>query len=470
MKTHLQKLFLLPTLIIGLNLIVAGPLMAQNFTLLYNFTNVIDESMGPAAGLVLSGNTLYGTTYWSGSVFAINTDGTGYRILYNFTNYYRDGMYPMAPLTLSGNTLYGTVSQGGMNSAGAVFAINTDGTGFTNLYSFTGTYGGWSPNPRLILSGNTIYGTMQDGGTNGTGFIFAINTDGTGFTDLYDFTGTPPRTITNSDGVDPDPGLVLSGNTLYGTTHGGGSSGSGTVFAINTDGTGFTNLYNFTATQGVVPSSGEGANSDGACPMGPLILSGNTLYGTTAGGGMGGVGTVFTINTDGTGFTNLHNFTWILDGTPRGGLVLSGNTLYGTAAAGVTIGNDASVFAVHTDGTGFTNLFVFPIYCEANAGIILSGNTFYGTAPSGYENGAGRVFSLSFAPQLTIIPSETNVILSWPTNNLGFDFTSFTLQSTPDLTPPALWTTASPAPVVVNGQNTVTNPISGTQMFYRLNQ
>ena len=40
-------------------------------------------------------------------------------------------------------------------------------------------------------------------------------------------------------------GLILSGNTLYGTARSGGSSGNGTVFALNTDGTGFTNLHSF---------------------------------------------------------------------------------------------------------------------------------------------------------------------------------------------------------------------------------
>ena len=33
-----------------------------------------------------------------------------------------------------------------------------------------------------------------------------------------------------------------------------------------------------------------------------------------------------------------------------------------------------------------------------------------------------------------------------------------------------VWTTNSPIPVVVNGLNTVTNPISGTQQFFRLSQ
>ena len=53
--------------------------------------------------------------------------------------------------------------------------------------------------------------------------------------------------FTSSDGADPYAGLILSGNTLYGTTS-GGSWGDGTVFAINTDGIGFTNLHSFTGS------------------------------------------------------------------------------------------------------------------------------------------------------------------------------------------------------------------------------
>jgi hypothetical protein len=76
------------------------------------------------------------------------------------------------------------------------------------------------------------------------------------------------------------------------------------------------------------------------------------------------------------------------------------------------------------------------------------------------------VFGVSASPvQLTMIPCGANVILAWPTNYAGF-----TLQSTTNLVSSAVWTTNSPAPVVVNGQNTVTNPISGTQQFYRLSQ
>ncbi len=56
----------------------------------------------------------------------------------------------------------------------------------------------------------------------------------------------------------------------------------------------------------------------------------------------------------------------------------------------------------------------------------------------------------------------------WPV--AGFDYTGYTLQSTTNLVSPAVWSTNSPAPVVINGQNTVSNPITGAQQFYRLVQ
>jgi uncharacterized repeat protein (TIGR03803 family) len=265
----------------------------------------------------------------------------------------------------------------------------------------------------LILSGNTLYGTAEEGGSGGNGTVFRINTDGTGFTNLYSFTAFPAGYF-NSDGSSPSAGLILSGNTLYGTTEEGGSGGNGTVFKLNTDGMGFTNLYSFGSSP-----------SDGAEPQAGLILLGNTLYGTTEKGGSAFSGTVFGINTDGTGFTNLYSFT-------------SGNY-------------NSSGIITNSDGA-------LPY-----AGLILLGNTLYGTADGGGISGYGTVFSLFFPPQLTIILSGSNVTLTWPTNATGF-----TLEFATNLVSPIFWNTNSPAPVVINGQNTVTNPISGTRQFFRL--
>jgi len=126
---------------------------------------------------------------------------------------------------------------------------------------------------------------------------------------------------------------------------------------------------------------------------------------------------------------------------------------------------------------GFTAIIRFPSNTNSDgiqpyAGLITnsSGNTLYGTASYGCSSGNGTVFSLSFRPQLTITPSGANVILSWPANVAGFDYTGYTLQATTNLFSPSAWVTNSPAPVVIAGQNTVTNPITGAQKFYRLVQ
>src|SRR5947208_3509350 len=98
---------------------------------------------------------------------------------------------------------------------------------------------------------------------------------------LYTFTPALYPSYANSNGAFPRAGLVLSSNVLYGTAYGGGNSGNGVVFKISTDGTGYAIVYNFTATSGSSPPH----NSDGANPSAGLILSANTLYGTTIGGG-----------------------------------------------------------------------------------------------------------------------------------------------------------------------------------------
>ena len=98
--------------------------------------------------------------------------------------------------------------------------------------------------------------------------------------------------------------------------------------------------------------------------------------------------------------------------------------------------------------------------------MILSGNTLYGVAGGG--SGGGVIFSYALpasAPGLNIAVSGTNAILTWSSS-----FNGYTLQSTPHLNPNVVWSNVSPLPMVVNGFNTVTNPISGSARFYRLSQ
>jgi len=69
-------------------------------------------------------------------------------------------------------------------------------------------------------------------------------------------------------------------------------------------------------------------------PMAPILIHpwfcpAVHLYGTASGGGTFESGTLFQINTDGTGFTNLQNFDYTVDGEDPYGLTLSGGTLFG---------------------------------------------------------------------------------------------------------------------------------------------
>jgi uncharacterized repeat protein (TIGR03803 family) len=90
--------------------------------------------------------------------------------------------------------------------------------------------------------------------------VFRISTDGTGYTNLHNFSGF-------SDGAGPRAGLILSGNDLYGTTLSGGSSYNGTVFKLDISGTNLALLHSFTATSGALST-----NSDGALPFAAGVL------------------------------------------------------------------------------------------------------------------------------------------------------------------------------------------------------
>ncbi len=158
---------------------------------------VFSGTGGPASGknphgdLTLSGTTLYGLTLEGG------------------TNGVQGGQ------------------AGGPYAYGNLFSVGTNAANYQSLVSFTGNSGkaiGEYPSGGLTLSGTTLYGMTQNGGTQGQGNIFSVGIDGSGYDDLYDFSG-------HADGVGPSSDLILTGGTLFGMA-GGGANGNGTVFAL----------------------------------------------------------------------------------------------------------------------------------------------------------------------------------------------------------------------------------------------
>ena len=113
------------------------------------------------------------------------------------------------------------------------------------------------------------------------------------FTNMYEFSpgsfnDGSPDVQTNGDGLNP-AGFVLAAGVLYGTTSGGGTYGGGTIFRVNTDGSDFTNIFNFN-NGSYDPATGTYPDSTGINPQAGLLLISNTLYGTTFAGGLHGAG------------------------------------------------------------------------------------------------------------------------------------------------------------------------------------
>jgi uncharacterized repeat protein (TIGR03803 family) len=410
------------------------------------------------AGLTLSGNTLYGMARLGGisnygTIFKLNADGSGFTTLYTFTNG-ADGGNPGGGSTLvvSGDALYGVTGFGGTNvpRKGAVFRVNTDGTGFTNLYSFHGS-DGQNPTGGLTASTNTLYGTtFSGGGTGKHGTVFAINTDGSGFSTLFAFSGTNGSAL-----VAP---MILSGNTLFGTTRSGGTNVAGSIFRIGTDGNHFTNLYSFTG------------GLDGDLPESALAISSNILFGTTTSGGASNFGTIFRINTDGSGFGVLHQFTGTYDaGEPFCGPVLVSNVLYGDALAGnSSSSNWGTIYQVSPDGNNFTNVYNFTGGSDgAGPGgtLVFGGNTFYGTTAYGGigfgTNGNGTVFALTLPVSLNLKQSPGNVTVSWPSPSTGF-----ILQTNGSLVSGAWSNYGTPTDDGTNEGATISSPVGN--LFFRL--
>lgn len=447
------------------------------------------DGANPAAGLALLGDAVVGTTVngglqAAGTVFYMSLDGTNFDAFEAFANAPGPGN-PMGDPAVSGGGFFGTSFGGGNNGVGSVFVGQTNGNvslirSFAALSADNATNsGGASPTAQLALSGNTLYGTTAAGGAAANGTVFSLTTNGSSFSVLHDFSTLDCVTGTNVDGATPWGGLILSGNTLYGTASAGGDGGNGVVFAVDTAGGNFRTLHSFTRVDPVAAT-----NADGAIPFGGLVVSNNTLYGTTSAGGADGNGTVFSIGTNGSGFAVLYHFTPADPATgansdgvlPVAALALADDVLYGTAPAGGAHAN-GTVFSISTNGTRFQTIYSFTaMNNDTNrdgafpvAPLLLLENSLYGTAFGGGPGAAGTVFRLPRASPAAVI---TNIIQNLDGSVmlffLGGPNSTNIVQATADLALPDGWRNVSTNIADAGGawQFTQSNTTSSPQ-FYR---
>ncbi len=227
---------------------------------------------------------------------------------------------------MEGDTLFGLASEGGFYNGGTIFKIETDGADFEVLHSFNPSVDGERPQGSLILNEGSLYGGAEGGVMYGTGILFKINTDGSNFSLLHELSPS-------EEGVFLADSLLLHNGVFYGMTIYAGANSGGTIFKMQMDGTGIEVLHDF-------DPSVTGRN-----PRGSLVAYNETLYGTTSYGGTFDAGTIFKIETDGTGIEVLHHLNISSEGgVPFGSLFLDGITLYGITSDGGG-GNNGSVFS-----------------------------------------------------------------------------------------------------------------------------
>jgi uncharacterized repeat protein (TIGR03803 family) len=343
---------------------------------------------------------------------ALTAAAQTFNVLYTFsgTPSVGDGGNPAGLMQGTNGYFYVSGVNEGTDQFGAICQLSASGA-MKPVYSFKYspiTCDGANPYAALVQGTNGLfYGATQSGGTNGYGAIFNVSSNGT-LNSLYSFTRERSAQLTNADGAAPSYALVLGTNrNLYGTAPEGGTNGYGTVFQITHQGK-ITVFYSFSNTV------------DGGTPLAPLMqFTNGNLYGTAAGGGSNGYGTVFQVTAAGH-VTSIYSFTNGIDGATPEGALINGEDgqLYGTCSVGGSNGT-GTIFTITTAGV-LTPLYSFSAGTNypgtsgvenqynsdgINPKTILFGNdnNIYGVAFYGGLNGAGSIFECTKAGALTVL-------------------------------------------------------------------
>lgn len=298
-----------------------------------NYANVNELSDGKIYAL-----HTYGGANNYGALVKMNKDGSNVQVVHNFgyslahpnysiaaqdqltaggvTGATYDGAYPYG-FVVEGHDgkIYGSTYAGGAWNYGTFYRCNKDGSSY-----------------EIINVGNPNYTTYQNGRGgqiakawniyNSWGNV-AIDRNGkvyvTGYYGGYlnyggvarmDPDGSNYQILHSgnlSEGTFPYRGALIVDDKVYGTyrTNGTytttGGKAIGTVYSMNLDGTDFKVLKGF--------DNSNPGYADGTDPWSGLSYDGEFLYGTTlSNGGVGSVGTIFKIRPNGNDFKTIHRF------------------------------------------------------------------------------------------------------------------------------------------------------------------
>ncbi len=346
-------------------------LLDDSYTKIHDFDRELANN--PSGSLIEIAGDLWGMSFWggensSGVIYKISLADTTYSNIHSFSS----GSGPLGSLLWENDYIWGTSRKGGSMGGGYLFRIKSDGTLFEIVHDHVTDR--LSPEGGLLVNNGKIWGLANDFSGDIQGGIYSIDVDGTNHTMHHTFSFN-----TNYlSGVNPSGTLLDYDGKFYGVTFNGGSGGTGVIFKISNDGTGYEVINEFD-------------KSDGYAPIGNLVEGEDKIFGIASEGGKG-FGVIFSINKDGSNYTKIHEFDQNNYHNPREGLVIYENELYGSTAFGGTYGY-GGIFKIKTDGLDYTEIRDFQS-SEINARITtLLGNKLWGNHSGIFFKGA--VFSIN---------------------------------------------------------------------------
>ena len=383
--------------------------------------------------IVLFGLNIQGGAHSDGQVYQLCEYGGvwTYDDLYDFPASTNSASYEAdATLCLaSNNVLYGVSYNGGTNWNGEIFSYNPLASTYTDLYSVASNYDAQTNPVIQLVSGGSLFGMEEGGGTSFNGSVYKYNYHTNTYTTLHNFAGKP------TDGAAPiETPLLWYRDTLYGVTTDGGSQlatcgfggcctcGYGTLFSMDSTGAVYKILYNFPPV---------GSANVGSEPNGSMVEakngSGNpSLYGVCYYGGANtSKGCIWQYDLVTYTYSDIYDFqgSGASDGTePEGGLCLGNDgNLYGTTSLG---GNNASNGFGTGDGILFKISPTTHVYTivhtfaggttdgifGANGIIKAPDGNLYGTLYQGGTSGGGIAY------QYNTTTSTYSVIYNFPTS------------------------------------------------------
>lgn len=429
------------------------PLQVQaSVSVLHNFDYT--NGSAPQGNLLEVNGVLYGVTESggdgdSGVLFSISPDGNDYTILHHFGVVVDDGETPTGWLSVNNGLLYGSTSQGGTNNFGTIFSYDLAGSSYSSVYSFPAVAQQYAPVGSAVILNDKIYGVTEYG--QNTGSIFSVDLDGSNFSILHAFAGGV------DDGRGPKSGLTLDNGVLYGATSLGGQNDVGVLFSINPDGSDYTVLHHFES-----PVTASRRNFQ------PLVISNSIIYGSYHYDEGAVESMIFSIQTDGSNFTILKEFTGSDGLTPAGALLVNNSTIYGSLPADGDYGS-GGIFSLQTDGSDYQLLHSFNYEVDADipeGGLIIYDNTLFGLTLYGafiegvIDNQDGTIFS--YALPEVVQQQNNSVVVS---SNSSSSFSSPSVFICEDSAPHS-----SPDLFQIDAANTTVNlyfsPVLNSDKYY----